>query len=72
MKVLNKITTVICVLFGALSVFAQGPGNPGDPGGPDVPPSPIDGVGLLMLGFAAISFGIYVIYKHKLKTKASV
>ncbi|MBZ4043492.1 hypothetical protein [Flavobacterium hibisci] len=68
MKVINKITTVIFVLFGALGAFAQPP----SPDGPEPPPSPIDGVGLLMLAFAAISLGIYVIYKHKLKTKASV
>ncbi|WP_417939301.1 hypothetical protein [Flavobacterium sp. RS13.1] len=68
MKVLNKSLTVFFILFGALNAFAQ----PGPPDGPETPPSPIDGVGLLILGFAAISFGIYVIYKHKLKTKASV
>lgn len=68
MKVLNKALTVFIVLFGVLNAFAQ----PGPPDGPETPPSPIDGVGLLMLAFAAISLGIYVIYKHKLKTKASV
>ncbi|MFB9107130.1 hypothetical protein [Flavobacterium gyeonganense] len=68
MKVLNKVLTVFFILFGTLSAFAQPP----SPGGPEAPPSPIDGVGLLMLAFSAISLGIYVIYKHKLKTKASV
>jgi len=68
MKVLNKALAVFIMLFGVLNAFAQ----PGPPPGPEPPPSPIDGVGLLMLAFSAISLGIYVIYKHKLKTKASV
>lgn len=69
MKMINKITTVVFVLLGGLSIFAQPPG-PGP--GPPEPPASIDGVGLLILLLAAVLLGIYVIYKHKLKTKASV
>jgi hypothetical protein len=69
MKVINKITIAIFVLLGNLSVFAQPPG-PGP--GPPEPPAPIDGNALLVLILAAVLLGLYVIYKHKLKTKASV
>ena len=69
MKIINKIATVVFVLLGNFSVFAQ-PGVPGP--GPPNPPAPIDGSGLSILIFAAILLGMYVIYKHKLKTKASV
>lgn len=68
MKRIKKITIIIFGLFGNLSVFAQPP----SPEGPMEPPAPIDGSGLLMLALAAILLGIYVIYKHKLKAKASV
>ncbi|MCI9844255.1 hypothetical protein [Flavobacterium pectinovorum] len=81
MKIINKIATVFFVLFGVLSVFATE--TPPDPpattakgavvmAGPPNPPAPIDGAGLLVLILAAILLGIYVIYNHKLKTKASV
>ncbi|PXY40223.1 hypothetical protein DMB65_14255 [Flavobacterium cheongpyeongense] len=68
MKMMNKILTVVFLLLGNFTVFAQPPG-PGN--GPPQPPAPIDGVGLLILVLAAILLGMYVIYKHKLKTKAS-
>lgn len=72
MKRIKKNTIAIFVLFSNLSVFAQT--TPPDPGGPGPlePPVPIDGSGLLMLILMAFLLGIYVIYKHKLKTKASV
>lgn len=70
MKVINKITIAIFVLLGNLSVFAQGPPSPAP--APPEPPAPIDGGILLILIFAAILLGMRVIYKHKLKTKASV
>jgi hypothetical protein len=78
MKIINKILTVFFMSFGILNAFAA----PAEPlpaptakaaaGGVPGPPAPIDGIGLLILVFAAILLGIYVIYKHKLKTKASV
>ena len=70
MKMINKILTVFFVLFGSLNVFAA-PAAPAAPGPPQ-PPASIDGNALLILILAAILLGIYVIYKHKLKTKASV
>ena len=71
MKILNKIATVFLVLFGMVKGFAQ-PGCPTCPSGPPNPPAPIDGIGLSILMLAAILLGMYIIYKHKLKTKASV
>ncbi|WP_269233705.1 hypothetical protein [Flavobacterium flavigenum] len=72
MKILNKVFTVFFILFSVLSAFAAPSPAPPPAPGPPVLGAPIDGIGLLMLAFAAISLGIYVIYKHKLKTKASV
>jgi len=68
MKIINKILTVFLVLFGAVCTFAQPP----CPSCPPPPPELPIGDNLLILMLAAILLGIYILYKHKLKTKASV
>ena len=79
MKIINKILTVFLVFFAVAIAFAgEVSSDPPPPTGksaapgPPQPPAPIDGNGLLLLLLAAILLGTYVIYAHKLKTKASV
>ncbi|MEO7976933.1 hypothetical protein [Flavobacterium sp.] len=69
-KIINKFLIVVLFLFGAVLNLQAGPGEPGG-GPPDPNAVPIDDnlIVLLVLGFL---FGIRVIYKSRLKTKASV
>jgi len=68
--IVNKILIVAFFLFGAYA-SAQ----PCPPGNPDCPPGPPElpiNSNLIVLLIAGICFGLYTIYKHKFKTKASV
>lgn len=68
MKILiNKFLIVVLFFFSAI-VNAQPPCPGCPPGPPDVP---IDD-NLIVLLLIGLSFGVYTIYKYKLKTKASV
>ena len=78
MKMISKIAIVF--LFGIVNVFAaSAPPTPASTAknaaataGPEPQPAlPIDS-NLLLLVIAAVLLGIYVIYKHKLYTKASM
>ena len=74
MKIMiNRFLIVFLFLFSAVFNLQAGPGTP-CPGGncpPTGPGVPIDDniIVLLVIGFL---FGIRAIYKHRLKTKASV
>ena len=63
---------VVLFLFSAV-VYAEDPPIPcEDPDCPPPPPPlPID-ENLMLLLIAGVLFGVYVIYKYKFKTKASV
>jgi drug/metabolite transporter (DMT)-like permease len=75
MKIISRrFLMAIIALFGVISVFSA-PAPPAPPiqqrTGPPVPPEeqlPID-QGLVFLIVAALIFGTYIIYKHKLKQK---
>lgn len=75
MKMISKIAIVF--LLGIVNVFAaSAPPTPASTAksaaGPEPQPDlPIDS-NLLLLAIAALLFGIYVIYKHRLNRKASV
>lgn len=78
MKMISKIAIVF--LLGIVNVFAaSAPPTPastaknaGVTAGPDPQPDlPIDG-NLSFLLIAALLLGIYIIYKHRLNTKASM
>ncbi len=79
MKIINKILTVFFVFFAVAIALAETPPPPASTaksmGANEVPPPPPElpiGDNLLMLMLSAILLGIYILYKHKLKTKASV
>lgn len=79
MKIINKILTVFLVFFAATMAFAETPPPPPSTaksmGASSVPPPPPElpiGDNLLILMLSAILLGIYILYKHNLKTKASV
>ena len=78
MKMISKIVIVFLMLFSVITVFAAPePPNPStaktaqttavDP----FPETDIDD-NLMVLMFFGLSLGVFAIYKHKLKTKASV
>lgn len=71
--VANKLIFVILYLFGIITTFAQGPPEPDGPGGQPPPPpgEPID-EHIFILILLGILLGIYIIYRHKLKTKAPI
>jgi hypothetical protein len=68
--VTNKLIFVILHLFGIITAFAQ---TPPEPGGPLPPPpgEPID-EHIFILILLGVLLGIYIIYRHKLKTKAPI
>ena len=61
-KMLNIILVSCGLLFFALPLWAQGPGDPG--GDPDIP---IDG-GISLLVAAGLAYGSKKLYDHKKKT----
>ncbi len=65
----NKLVLVMFYLLGIITTFAQTP----PPDGPDPPPpgEPID-EHIFILILLGILLGIYIIYRHKLKTKAPI
>ena len=67
MKIMvNRFLIVVLFLFSALDVVAGPP--PPTPTPPEVPIND----NLIILIIIALFFGIRAIYKHKLKTKASI
>ena len=70
--VANKPIFVMLYLFGIITTFSQTPPEP-DPQGPPPPPpgEPID-EHIFILILLGILLGIYIIYRHKLKTKAPI
>lgn len=66
----NKLVLVMFYLLGIITTFAQ---TPPQPDGPDPPPpgEPID-EHIFILILLGILLGIYIIYRHKLKTKAPI
>ena len=67
--IFRKFLMVVLFLF-SIGLYAQEePPEPEDP--PVPPPLPID-ENLMLLLIAGVLFGVYVIYKYKFKTKASV
>ena len=66
--IFRKFLIVVLFLF-SIGLYAQDPPEPEDP--PVPPPLPID-ENLMLLLIAGVLFGVYVIYKYKFKTKASV
>lgn len=80
MKMINKIVIVFLMLFGVINIIsASAPPAPASTAkgastlaGPQPTPDiPIDS-NLWLLLVAALLLGLYVIYKHKLYTKASI
>ncbi|MBF7091131.1 hypothetical protein IUY40_06225 [Flavobacterium sp. ALJ2] len=71
MKIISqRFLIVLMVLLGSISAFAA-PAPPAPkfiPPPPGDPPLPID-ENLVFLFIVALSFGVYSIYKHKLKQK---
>ncbi|WP_163410022.1 hypothetical protein [Flavobacterium ajazii] len=82
MKIPGKIAILLLMLFNAVMVFAESASTPPPPstakgaavaaGPPPTPEVPINGDFLYGLITAGLLLGICVIYKHKLKIKASV
>jgi hypothetical protein len=73
MKIIsNRFLTVVLVLMGSISAFAgEVPPAPDSPEVEIPPELPIDG-NLVFLVVAALLFGIYSIYKHRLNEKTPV
>lgn len=72
MKIMiNKFLIVVLFLLGAVFKLQAGPPCPGGPCPPTGPAVPIDD-NLIVLLVIGLFFGIRAIYKHRLKTKASV
>ena len=71
----NKFYAFIAFLFGTLYAIAQSSPSPPNPFGRRKPPPPpglpID-ENICILIIIALIFGMYVIYSHKLKTKAPI
>ena len=62
--IMNKIITILVVLFSVQGVFAQDvPSPPPPPPAPQPPGSPIDG-GLVLLFFVALISGYYLSKKY--------
>ena len=61
--IMNKIITILVVLFSIQGVFAAGGGNPPPPTAPPPPGLPIDG-GLVILFFLALVSGYYLSKKY--------
>ena len=72
--IVNKFLIIVLFLFGTLLKLQAGPPSPcpgGNPCPPSTPKVPIDD-NLIVLLIIGLFFGIRAIYKHRLKTKASV
>lgn len=73
--VVDKFFLLLVFVLGALrGIAADGPPAP-NPLGRKKPPSPpgfpIDENSMILVAFALL-FGIYIIYKHRLKTKTPI
>ena len=61
--IMNKIITILVVLFNVQGVFAQDVPSPPPPPAPPPPGLPIDG-GLVLLFFVALISGYYLSKKY--------
>lgn len=74
MKIISqRFLIVVLVLLGSISAFAA-PSPPSPPSAQRIPPPPPDpplpiDENLMLLFVAALLFGIYSIYKYRLKQK---
>ena len=70
----NKFFTLIIFIYGAFFAIAGNPPVPNPAGKKKPPPPPglpID-ENVIFLLMAVIVFGIYIIYKHQIKTKTPI
>ena len=69
--IMNKIITILVVLFSIQGVLAADGGNPPPPTAPPPPGLPIDG-GLVILFFLALVSGYYLSKKYISTKKGSL